>query len=118
MRIEFHCDQARDIARRLVDRVFAQLRMGRMRSFSMCGTPQNQETPLGRANLESRRFTDKSGINLIKLWFDCADAFTTALFIRDKCKSDRSLKVSALDLTGCHDHRGDGAFGVIRAEAY
>jgi hypothetical protein len=93
------------------------MRMGRVRSFSMRGTPKNQETSLGCADLESRRFTDKSGINLIKLWFDCADAFPAALFIRDECKSDRSLKVSVLNFAGCHDHGSDGALGVIRSEA-
>src|ERR1700719_4125537 len=112
MRLEFYRGQARDIARRLVDRVLAQMRMGRMSCFPMCGTSQNQQPPLGRANFETGRLTDESGINLTKLWFDRADAFAAALFIRNKCKSDRALKVSVLDLTGCHDHRGDAAFGV------
>jgi hypothetical protein len=117
VRLEFYCGQARDIARRLVNRVFTEMSMGRVCCFAMRGTSQNQQSPLGRANLETRRFTDNSGINLVKLWFDCADTFTAAFFVRDKRKSDRSLKFSALDFAGCHDHRSDGALGIIRAEA-
>ena len=73
--------------------------------------------PVGPCKPETGRFTDKSGINMTKFWFYCANAFAAALLVRDKCKSDRALKVSVLDLSSCHDHRSNGAFGVIRAEA-
>src|SRR5215469_573858 len=84
----------------------------------MRSTPQNQEASLGRANLETGRFADDSRVNVTKLWLYCAHAFAAALLVRHKCKSDRALTISVLDLTSCRDHRCDGALGVIRSETY